>query len=167
MKSLSRWKVYGNQDATYWNAGAYCRAYPDEKGIETSKSGQVSSLFYCIIAEPIPMKRELKRSPLCLSSMTHLIAEPIPMKRELKHVQLLLEVNPVWAALQSLSRWKGTWNETLGNSPSKWSLIAQPLPMQRYLTLSIVYTNPSTSPHIFQLPSMKINLRQEFFILRC
>ena len=80
-------------EPTSGNTGiSYCRAYPDEKGIETKMRLPGSQ---GLIAEPIPMKRELKRSPLCLSSMTHLIAEPIPMKRELKHVQLLLEVNPV------------------------------------------------------------------------
>ena len=144
LQSLSRWK--GN-----WN----------------TKSGSDTHTHTVSIAEPIPMKRELKRSPLCLSSMTHLIAEPIPMKRELKHVQLLLEVNPVWAALQSLSRWKGNWNENLGNSPSKRSFIAEPIPMKRELKLLPGSTMPLTRPLIAEPIPMKRELKQEFIILRC
>jgi len=37
-----------------------CRAYPDEKGIETSRSS-MPQVIPVPIAEPIPMKRELKR----------------------------------------------------------------------------------------------------------
>ena len=37
-----------------------CRAYPDEKGIETL-GGFCGSSTLGIIAEPIPMKRELKQ----------------------------------------------------------------------------------------------------------
>ena len=37
----------------------YCRAYPDEKGIETSLD-TISAESFSPIAEPIPMKRELK-----------------------------------------------------------------------------------------------------------
>ena len=38
-----------------------CRAYPDEKGIETL-FGLIPYQGVAAIAEPIPMKRELKRS---------------------------------------------------------------------------------------------------------
>ncbi len=37
-----------------------CRAYPDEKGIETPSTGTGFS-YTSFIAEPIPMKRELKQ----------------------------------------------------------------------------------------------------------
>jgi len=37
----------------------YCRAYPDEKGIETEKTAEEIAAG-AKIAEPIPMKRELK-----------------------------------------------------------------------------------------------------------
>ena len=37
-----------------------CKAYPDEKGIETLAYGPVLEILYSI-AKPIPMKRELKR----------------------------------------------------------------------------------------------------------
>ncbi len=40
-------------------ANIYCRAYPDEKGIETM-NGMIPSSGRRYIAEPIPMKRELK-----------------------------------------------------------------------------------------------------------
>ena len=42
-----------------YNIGPDCRAYPDEKGIETPPSLK-GDLFVTFIAEPIPMKRELK-----------------------------------------------------------------------------------------------------------
>ncbi len=38
----------------------YCRAYPDEKGIETDFRSKYGFLAAVQIAEPIPMKRELK-----------------------------------------------------------------------------------------------------------
>ena len=62
-----------------------CRAYPDEKGIETRDMANVRRRFR-IIAEPIPMKRELKPSSSRATSSlaSAFIAEPIPMKRELK-----------------------------------------------------------------------------------
>jgi len=64
-----------------------------------------------LIAEPIPMKRELKpqlTSPARLKTIY--IAEPIPMKRELK-----LGSTPSWAGTRSL--------------------IAEPIPMKRELKL--------------------------------
>ncbi len=64
----------------------YCRAYPDEKGIETDPEELGSSANRGPIAEPIPMKRELKPYPTSTGTSGYLmIAEPIPMKRELKH----------------------------------------------------------------------------------
>ena len=45
-----------------------CRAYPDEKGIETKDPGG-TRLPACVIAEPIPMKRELKLIPFCGSGV--------------------------------------------------------------------------------------------------
>ena len=39
--------------------GGNCRAYPDEKGIETLQFLGCASKYF-LIAEPIPMKRELK-----------------------------------------------------------------------------------------------------------
>ncbi len=62
----------------------YCRAYPDEKGIETEKTAEEIAAG-AKIAEPIPMKRELKHEDLRTARIEmHDIAEPIPMKRELK-----------------------------------------------------------------------------------
>ncbi len=55
-------------EPTSGNTGiSYCRAYPDEKGIETKMRLPGSQ---GLIAEPIPMKRELKhlspgRSRVC------------------------------------------------------------------------------------------------------
>ena len=47
----------------------YCRAYPDEKGIETQGLLQLCQNRYREIAEPIPMKRELKlRSQACFEA---------------------------------------------------------------------------------------------------
>jgi len=40
--------------------GLHCRAYPDEKGIETDGICQDAKNYWFPIAEPIPMKRELK-----------------------------------------------------------------------------------------------------------
>ena len=37
-----------------------CRAYPDEKGIETQLRPDEGGEVHSCIAEPIPMKRELK-----------------------------------------------------------------------------------------------------------
>ena len=87
LQSLSRWK--GN-----WNGGCFatvdpdpvsnCRAYPDEKGIETNL-GSHRVVTINLIAEPIPMKRELKLVWVLDNFLQNLeIAEPIPMKRELK-----------------------------------------------------------------------------------
>ena len=45
--------------ASCQNSQGYCRAYPDEKGIETTMV-QLHRLSPLLIAEPIPMKRELK-----------------------------------------------------------------------------------------------------------
>ena len=61
-----------------------CRAYPDEKGIETFLFGAKTQYFYRLIAEPIPMKRELKPYIMPPIAIYMKIAEPIPMKRELK-----------------------------------------------------------------------------------
>ena len=89
-----------------WN----CKAYPDEKGIETGicslrARGLCATLqslsrwkgnwnhhscqgclaqCLCCIAKPIPMKRELKRQRLKSGRSSGRIAKPIPMKRELK-----------------------------------------------------------------------------------
>ena len=61
------------------------------------------------IAEPIPMKRELKRMPaLAIYALQSKIAEPIPMKRELKLC----------------------W---LGSEPRQVAAIAEPIPMKREL----------------------------------
>ena len=69
------------------NPGYNCRAYPDEKGIET-RAGRRRRAGPEHIAEPIPMKRELKPpGGLVLGDEILEIAEPIPMKRELKHVK--------------------------------------------------------------------------------
>ena len=63
----------------------HCRAYPDEKGIETHSISWPGVLHLPWIAEPIPMKRELKHiSRAYIRELGDLIAEPIPMKRELK-----------------------------------------------------------------------------------
>ena len=37
-----------------------CKAYPDEKGIETPRASSETRNFRAVIAKPIPMKRELK-----------------------------------------------------------------------------------------------------------
>ena len=44
---------------THFRSPQHCRAYPDEKGIETNVFGRAYSGSGSI-AEPIPMKRELK-----------------------------------------------------------------------------------------------------------
>ena len=61
-----------------------CRAYPDEKGIETQIDDRKRFPSAQVIAEPIPMKRELKLVFPDLLPLQASIAEPIPMKRELK-----------------------------------------------------------------------------------
>gem|GEM_PF-4057589 len=48
------------KEATLTNL-ANCRAYPDEKGIETTQGPDWRKPSHHHIAEPIPMKRELKR----------------------------------------------------------------------------------------------------------
>jgi len=55
-----------------------CRAYPDEKGIETLCEGVHAIGAAQGIAEPIPMKRELKRESgsTTFSSTTHCRAYP-------------------------------------------------------------------------------------------
>ncbi len=64
----------------------HCRAYPDEKGIETCECDPGPRQHILCIAEPIPMKRELKpRLDFSNGDTFRFIAEPIPMKRELKH----------------------------------------------------------------------------------
>ena len=107
----------------------YCRAYPDEKGIETCTDRSCTNLP-CNIAEPIPMKRELKpahfdqsggiirldcraypdekgietmQMPSRKSGRSRMIAEPIPMKRELK-LTIRGIIDYLEKSLQSLSR---------------------------------------------------------------
>ena len=58
--------------------GKYCKAYPDEKGIETGSSQRFVALV-TIIAKPIPMKRELKRddpAPVVLEVIRNCKAYP-------------------------------------------------------------------------------------------
>ena len=52
----------------YWGIVGllYCRAYPDEKGIETHEVDQETGKEYNI-AEPIPMKRELKQDYILMN----------------------------------------------------------------------------------------------------
>ena len=87
-----------------------CRAYPDEKGIETMILQYQLNYTFGPIAEPIPMKRELKlRGRRWLENGCNgKIAEPIPMKRELKHQ-------------------RADWGTTC------WKCIAEPIPMKREL----------------------------------
>jgi len=61
-------------------------------------------MFRVWIAEPIPMKRELKHVPEATYTATTIIAEPIPMKRELKRVDVGSGYNGEQDGLQSLSR---------------------------------------------------------------
>ncbi len=65
----------------------------------------VSIVLWHIIAEPIPMKRELKRyRPEIFDRRRPDIAEPIPMKRELKQNKLSAKEKDTISELQSLSR---------------------------------------------------------------
>ena len=50
------------------NQWADCKAYPDEKGIETAGVVTIAS-YLSGIAKPIPMKRELKRCCFSISSI--------------------------------------------------------------------------------------------------
>ena len=153
LQSLSRWK--GN-----WN------------NFDLVKSGGQ----FQHIAEPIPMKRELK--PELLENIKKLdpkIAEPIPMKRELKHNQLSriakmaalqslsrwkgnwnfwdLALIPKWCIvfrLQSLSRWKGNWNHIPASRSYAKHCIAEPIPMKRELKLDWAATIVSAIDSILQ-----------------
>ena len=124
----------------------YRKAHPDEKGTERSMYF-LDTTCYCVIARPIPMKRELKEEVFdgdCLGAFT--IARPIPMKRELK-------VNDVIGALEccKLDRKahpdeKGT--ESFGcrcNSGRRCYRIARPIPMKRELKV-LPHTKRRTKP---------------------
>ena len=86
-----------------------CRAYPDEKGIETWISWRDKHPAI-IIAEPIPMKRELKLdSPATYRGPPYEYCRAYPDEKGIETIpgddrttRLIL--------LQSLSRWKGNWN---------------------------------------------------------
>ena len=118
---------------TRFRACLHCRAYPDEKGIETvvvPGGGVIAG----DIAEPIPMKRELKpESPAATSIGSRAIAEPIPMKRELK----LFQPDTIVPRLQYCRAYpdeKGIETMTYSSQPiTAWSWIAEPIPMKREL----------------------------------
>ena len=110
----------------------HCRAYPDEKGIETLYRGH-SGKHPATIAEPIPMKRELKLiiSP-CFIDLTCLIAEPIPMKRELKRTFVYKQDNGFIAIAEPIpmKRELKLWRWLPLRQAYR---IAEPIPMKREL----------------------------------
>ena len=65
----------------------YCRAYPDEKGIETQKNGTTWREAIPPYCRAYPDEKGIETTRTCSRSKTNckFIAEPIPMKRELKH----------------------------------------------------------------------------------
>ena len=78
--------------ASAWSAGIkHCKAYPDEKGIETRYRQQQSyceKMSYC---KAYPDEKGIETSIVALIQHipSHLIAKPIPMKRELKRIDSL------------------------------------------------------------------------------
>ncbi len=60
----------GGRSVGHLVAIVHCRAYPDEKGIETMFSEMFRGMS-SKIAEPIPMKRELKRNTSGLGSTSY------------------------------------------------------------------------------------------------
>ena len=111
LQSLSRWK--GN-----WNGLVELGVQVDDEGLQSLSRWKGNWNVWLVrcwhwdgcIAEPIPMKRELKRPPRPpVISWVRPIAEPIPMKRELK-LEGPRAAGSTLPSLQSLSRWKGNWN---------------------------------------------------------
>ena len=111
-----------------------CKAYPDEKGIETIFSSRSGNLCHHDIAKPIPMKRELKHLMFLYPFDTKLIAKPIPMKRELKH------------------------KDALSDDPERLT-IAKPIPMKRELKLLWHMRNHWVNNHIAKPIPMKRELK--------
>ena len=187
LQSLSRWKGnwnYASRSVSRGSCSIHCRAYPDEKGIETwwQRSTHRTGFLYCRAypdekgietvwqarntSQPLYTLQSLSRWKgnwnwavvLSVTLSLSCIAEPIPMKRELKQcsqrcfagclrkLQSLSRWKGNWnpasglagmlkpLGLQSLSRWKGNWNGTL----PAWDRlvippIAEPIPMKREL----------------------------------
>ena len=133
LQSLSRWK--GN-----WNMPS-----------QSTRSPQKPS-----IAEPIPMKRELKPFlHLELWPSRPAIAEPIPMKRELKPRCDFLDRRGL---LQSLSRWKGNWN--MSSCCLRW-ILSEPhcraYPDEKGIETRILAIAPQRDPSLQSLSRWKGN----------
>ena len=112
-----------------------CRAYPDEKGIETVYNKKDCRRIR-VIAEPIPMKRELK--PVEFPQVTvplSVIAEPIPMKRELK-LRGILNVPHDFLHCRAYPDEKGIETSDVLLPVLLGKLIAEPIPMKRELKLA-------------------------------
>ena len=162
----------------------HCRAYPDEKGIET---GYTSFSVRNMTLELQSLSRwkgnwNVNTSQLSetnVSILQSLIAEPIPMKRELKQtreeairegieLQSLSRWKGNWnacgsqcpirfdVALQSLSRWKGNWNPETSHASLILLLIAEPIPMKRELKLICLAKEcPNSVSHCRAYPDEK------------
>ena len=128
LKHRGAWTLYGP-------ALLNCRAYPDEKGIETIP--QIKDyLATSIIAEPIPMKRELKQIVcFCCTYQHHCIAEPIPMKRELKPFLGARRLDSSCSYCRAYPDEKGIETTVQLHRATGVLKIAEPIPMKRELKL--------------------------------
>ena len=80
-----------------------CRAYPDEKGIETYKRRHGFLPNATRIAEPIPMKRGLKHSSEIDERVLDLYCRAYPDEKGIETLMIMVR-NGHRTALQSLSR---------------------------------------------------------------
>ena len=120
LQSLSRWKGNWNRipKSTSIKTSMHCRAYPDEKGIETTSWNTLIQYMLCVLQSLSRWKGNWNSVWILRYRKRHLrIAEPIPMKRELKHSRRVPH-SRFRFGLQSLSRWKGNWNGTCCPEPS-------------------------------------------------
>jgi len=63
---------------------------PDEKGIETKDSRKVRGVMACGVARDAPMRRGLRRTAFCFSTLAmSTVARDAPMRRGLRHLPFL------------------------------------------------------------------------------
>ena len=112
----------------------YCKAYPDEKGIETKKVAEPSCPLQ-IIAKPIPMKRELKRHCFGISSAVGFInCKAYPDEKGIETKGDCMTLSPAQWNCKAYPDEKGIETDIVRHALAG-DHIAKPIPMKRELKL--------------------------------
>ena len=136
LQSLSRWK--GNWNGCLWPSGClwsgpqYCRAYPDEKGIETYPY-MLTNAFNNIIAEPIPMKRELKHVLDSRNLITYWNCRAYPDEKGIETGYRMYDTWRWYNNCRAYPDEKGIETSLVQVHFPRYIRIAEPIPMKREL----------------------------------